>query len=268
MSTQATQTRNLWNLQGEQSYQDELIVEAPLSLWIQGAPYVVMMRTPGEDLALIYGFLWSSAVIDEANDLLQVQFCSKKPFNRVDVTLESGVMIPSTKRNIFMSSSCGFCSLQEINHLQSQIHKVFPFQSDPKILLNQLKALDEHMKLFKTTGGCHGAMLLDPKGKVMACYEDVGRHNAVDKVLGWALLHVSPLIPRGDHACWGLAGWSLLVSSRAGFEIIHKAASCGISAIVSMGASSTFAHDYATMLGLSLFSFAKEVKAHRHLPLT
>lgn len=263
MSAGAAQ-RQLWDLSGRRAYHDELVVEAPLSLRLQGRAHVVMMRTPGDDLELVTGYLWSSGVIDSLEDIKRLAPCPKAPESRLDVWLEAGVSGRSQSHATLLTSSCGVCSLSELGSLLDRPLRVAPMRLSALRLSRQLKALDEGMSLFKQTGGCHGAALLDPSGELRALFEDIGRHNAVDKALGWALRAQEGLTPRAEGPEWGLAGWSLIVSSRAGFEIVHKAARCGVSALMSVGASSSLAHELAQETGLSLFSFARGDRAHRH----
>lgn len=264
MSAEGVSPRALWDLSAERTYEDLLMIEAPLQVWAHGAPYVVMMRTPGQDQELVAGLLWSSGVIDERADLVSLTPCQRDPLSRLDVTLEAGVQLSDHARRGYLTSSCGLCSLEEGGGLYDQPPRVSPMNIAPDLLLARLERLDQEMERFTQTGGCHGALLLDPKGEAAVCFEDVGRHNAIDKALGWALLNVNGLTPRGEGELWGLGGWSLLVSSRAGFEVVHKAASCGLSAVVCMGAASSLAHDYARSAGLTLFSFARASRAHRH----
>jgi len=256
--------RSLWDIHGEHSYEDQLITEAPLELWLQGAPHVLMMRTPGCDVELVTGLLWSSGVIDEVEDVLSVTPCPRSPQTRIDVSLESGVQATPRPRRGYLSSSCGLCSLEDAQAIALPPLQVATAHLPAEQLLTQLESLNQGMVSFKLTGGCHGALLVDLTGNTSPCFEDVGRHNAVDKALGWALQSVPNLSPRGEGEAWGLAGWSLVVSSRAGFEVIHKAASCGVSAVICMGASSSLAHDYAQATGLTLYSFARASRAHRH----
>ena len=241
------------------SYQDLLAEELPLALLVQGEAYAVFMRTPGADQSLIYGFLFTERIIEDADDVQSLITCQSYPQQRLHLRLESGVRLPIRSRRSFISSSCGLCSLEQIDFgadaspLAHNPHWVMRDLSQAE-LNHYLTIFDEHPSLFSLTGGAHVAALFDPSGDLRYIHADVGRHNAVDKVVGEAVL-------QGDRALWG---WVLIVSSRAGFEVIAKASAAGVGALITLGAASGAAHRYALASGLPLYSFARPHRVHRH----
>ena len=238
------------------TYTDDLIEERPLALLINQVSFAVFMRTPGDDIDLTYGFLWTERVIEEVDDLAQLTPCLTAPEQRLHATLASGVSLPERGRRGPLSSSCGLCSLEDIQDLQVEISPLTPRHLSPLEVTDYLQRFEAQLSLFHRTGGCHGAALFAPDHTLAFVREDVGRHNAVDKVLGAAL--------RADHL--SLTGWVMVVSSRAGYEIVQKAAVAGVSAVITLGAASGLAHRFALKVGLPLWSFARPQRAHQHLP--
>lgn len=270
-------------LPDDQIYHDYLIEESPLSLIVNQSPFAIFMRTPQHDLDLVCGFLWSEKIIEEIDDLSYLAACQQHPNQRVHVYLASGIPFKPQSRHSYISSSCGLCSLQDIQDLRheaeeidsstviktnySQLDAVDVWQlqhriNSPLRSLTQseisiyLDDFEKNTHWFKQTGACHAAALYTPfSNQAKYVREDVGRHNAVDKVLGAALR---------NHDTQ-LYNWVLVVSSRAGFEIIQKAVHVGVGAVITLGAASAMAHRYAVAQHLPLFSFAKRRHAHRHL---
>lgn len=247
-------------------YHDLLAEEAPLSLIVQGESYAVFMRTPGADQALIYGFLITERLIEDLDDVLTLVACDAQPQLRIHLTLEAGVRLPARSQRSFISSSCGLCSLSKLT-IDTQEAKVTQMTDDPDWesrtlrraeLTEHLNAFNQLPSLFSLTGGAHMAALFDSYGEARYHQDDVGRHNAVDKVIGLAMLS-------GERS---LSGWVLMVSSRASYEIIQKAVSAGVSALITLGAASGAAHRYALSKGLNLYSFVSPKRAHWHARLT
>jgi FdhD protein len=265
----------------DQIYHDYLIEESPLSLLVNQNPFAIFMRTPQHDLDLVCGFLWSEKIIEEINDLSYLTSCQQLPNQRVHAYLASGIPFKSQSRHSYISSSCGLCSLQDIQDLKyeagqfsttvktnnSKLDEVDLWQLQQRMnsslrsltqseIAIYLDDFEKNTHWFKQTGACHAAALYSPSSN-QAKYvrEDVGRHNAVDKVLGAALR---------NHETQ-LYSWVLVVSSRAGFEIIQKAVHVGVGAVITLGAASAMAHRYAIAQHLPLFSFAKKRHAHRHI---
>jgi FdhD protein len=259
------QLRALTSLKGDRSYEDLLVTERALEVWVQGAPYATLMCTPGADEALAVGFLLSAGVIEERTDVQALTPCARDPEHRLHVWLASGVSSPhQAPRAHYSSSSCGLCSLESRGELLTRLPSVEPITLSADQVRGSLEALEAHTPLFHQTGGCHGALLIDPQGTPRVSFEDVGRHNALDKLIGHALLQGWSGGVRGEVKAWGLAGWHVVITSRAGFEVAHKAVMAGVSGLICLGAASTLAHEAARATGLTLISFARPQRAHRH----
>ena len=244
-------------------YEDTLAEEVPLSLFVQGESYAVFMRTPGADRALICGFLLTEQLIEDLDDVQSITPCASYPHTRLHLNLESGVRLVPRSRHSFISSSCGVCSLSQLN-LEADAPRL---ERDPlwegrslssADLKRHLEQFNQLPSLFSRTGGAHIAALFNRQGEPRYSQDDVGRHNAVDKVIGAAHLD-------GERS---LSGWVLVVSSRAGFEIVNKAVTAQVGALVTLGAASGAAHRYAVASGLPLYSFARPNRAHVHVSLT
>ena len=245
-------------LQGHENseYQDFLAEESPLELIIQGVPYAVFMRTPGHDLDLITGFLFTERIIEELDDINVLTTCETHPDERVHLQLASGVQVPKPRRSM-ITSSCGLCSLTMLT-TSSEVRQPSPaiVKELTRLELNSaLSTFDKTARLFTLTGGAHAAALFSQSGELMCLREDIGRHNAVDKVIGAALRN-----PQLDlSAMW------LLVSSRAGYEIVSKASAAGVRALVTIGAASSGAHRLSLNTGLPLYSFTRVNRTHFHM---
>ena len=213
---------------------DTLIVDEPLELRVGGTPLTVTMRTPGHDIELVHGFLMSEGLIRSAEDVALARYCEgavvsgesgfdENTYNVIDVTLAPGVDAPdaSATRAFFTNSSCGVCGKASIEQLRAQ--SACDVRSDPtefaaKIIVELPEALRVEQRSFDKTGGLHAAGLFTADGELLVVREDVGRHNAVDKVVGWALQHGR--VPG--------VGCVLVVSGRASFELTQKAIMAGI----------------------------------------
>jgi FdhD protein len=234
---------------------DLLAVEEPLEIRIEGEPVAVTMRTPGADLDLVVGFLVTEGVIDGVDDLhalAHVDDPRDPRGNTVDCVLAGGVPAARrdrARRELFASSSCGVCG-------KASIDRVFlatpPLATVPPPAPAVLHALPDRLRaaqeVFGHTGGLHAAALFDSDGTLRVLREDVGRHNAVDKVVGACLRADGP-------ACDGRI---LLVSGRAGFEIIQKALMAGVPVVASVGAPSSLAVQLARRAGLVLAGFLRD----------
>jgi FdhD protein len=237
---------------------DTLVVEEPLEIRLNGSPLTVTMRTPGSDVELAQGFLLTEGVIAERDDVASVRYCRGEDtdglntYNVLDVTLRPGVDPPQTDltRNFYTTSSCGVCgkaSLEAIRLISRHACGDDPSTVPAATLSGLPDRLRAAQKVFASTGGLHGAALFDLEGDLLAVREDVGRHNAVDKVIGWAL--ESGRVP--------LAGTVLLVSGRASFELTQKAVMAGIPILAAVSAPSSLAVDLATQSGLTLVAFLR-----------
>ncbi|TDP96363.1 formate dehydrogenase accessory sulfurtransferase FdhD [Labedaea rhizosphaerae] len=237
---------------------DTLAAEEPLELRVDGKALAVTMRTPGHDVELAHGFLLTEGVIGAAADVSLARYCDgtddegRNTYNVLDLTLAEGVEPPQTgvERNFYTTSSCGVCGKAALDAVRLKTR--FPTAEDPvRVSPSTLAALPgtlrERQRVFQSTGGLHGAGLFTADGAVLAVREDVGRHNAVDKVLGWALLEGR--VP--------LRGTVLLVSGRASFELVQKAAMAGVAVLAAVSAPSSLAVELADEQGMTLVGFLR-----------
>jgi FdhD protein len=242
---------------GRQRRVDALAAEEPLELRVNGKALAVTMRTPGQDVELAHGFLLSEGVIGSAEDVSIARFCEgtgpdgMNTYNVLDVALAEGVPPPDTgvERNFYTTSSCGVCGKAALDAVKLKTRfspALDPVQVTPEALTGFPDALRERQKVFESTGGLHAAGLF-VNGELLVVREDVGRHNAVDKVLGWAVLH--NLVP--------LAGAVLMVSGRASFELVQKAAMAGIPVLAAVSAPSSLAVELAEEQGMTLIGFLR-----------
>jgi len=235
----------------EQSH-DELASEEPLEIRVRGQAVSVTMRTPGHDDDLAVGFLLSEGMIHAAEDIASVAASARHPEgNVVNVFLAAHVDVDFDRltRHVFASSSCGLCGKATIEAVHGHFD---PVTSDLTVaaetLLGLPQTLRESQSTFERTGGLHAAALFDSAGKLLVMREDVGRHNAVDKVLGHALLN--GLMPLDRHV--------LLVSGRASFEIMQKALAGRIPIIAAVSAPSTLAAEFARDSEQTLVGFLRD----------
>lgn len=241
---------------GDETLDDNVVVEEPLEIRVEGKPLAVTMRTPGHDLDLVAGFLYTEQVIDGVDDLVamaHVDDPSDPRGNTVDVRLSGGVdahraRIERATREAYASSACGVCGKASIDRLLFANRRVAAMHVHDRVVVKLPGALREAQTLFATTGGLHGAGLFTADGALELCREDVGRHNAVDKVIGARLR--AGRAPITDRA--------LVVSGRVGFEIAQKALVAGIPVIVAVGAPSTMAIDLALGAGMALYGFVRD----------
>ena len=237
---------------------DTLTTEEPLEIRVGGRPLVVTMRTPGDDFDLARGFLVSEGVVGSASEIAAIRYCAGatvdggNTFNVLDVTLAAGVTPPdpSLERNFYTTSSCGLCgkaSLDAVRATSRWSVGTDPVRLTPDVIAALPDTLRAAQKVFDRTGGLHAAGLFGSDGELMCIREDVGRHNAVDKVVGWAL----------DADRLPLEGAILMVSGRASFELVQKAVMAGIPALVAVSAPSSLAVDLAREMGLTLVGFVR-----------
>jgi FdhD protein len=239
---------------------DFLAAEEPLGIRVNGAALTMTMRTPGDDVELAAGFLVSEAVITGPADIAGIKLCDGTACghgdhdgmgNIADVTLAAGVTVaPSARRNFLTTSACGVCGkagIEDICVLPRAPLAADPARFAPEVLAALPGRLREAQRVFSRTGGLHAAGLFTAGGELIAVREDVGRHNAVDKVVGWALL--SGRLP--------LSGCALLVSGRASFELVQKAVLAGIPLLAAVSAPSSLAVDLAEEAGLALVGFLR-----------
>ena len=237
---------------------DTLAVEEPLEVRVGGRAFAVTMRTPGNDVELAHGFLVGEGVIRHAEDVLAARYCSgtddtgANTYNVLDVALAAHVPPPSAslERTTYTTSSCGVCgkaSLDAVAVATPYDIAADPVVVDAAVLSSLPDELRRSQQAFDRTGGVHAAGLFTPDGRLLCAREDVGRHNAVDKVVGWALLQ--GMLPLRGHV--------LQVSGRASFELAQKAALAGIPVLCAVSAPSSLAVDLATELGMTLAGFVR-----------
>jgi FdhD protein len=239
-----------------ESFDDALALEEPLEIRVEGKPVAVTMRTPGHDRELAAGFLLSEGVIASAADLFDIVQCpSDSPGNALDVLLKNPAAadLDRLTRHVFTSSSCGVCGTASIEKLAKQFPPITCGLQVPREILFRLPAvLGEAQPVFQQTGGLHAAALFDEHGGLLLLREDVGRHNALDKILGAALLEGR--LPLAQHL--------LLVSGRASFEILQKALAGGIGFIAAIGAPSSLAVDTASANHQTLAGFLRPARVN------
>ena len=238
--------------------EDILVVEEPLEIRVGGRSFAVTMRTPGHDVELAAGFLVSEGIVSRNEDFASARFCAGdgaegNTYNVLDVSLGPGVAPPppTLAREFFTSSSCGLCGKSSIDAVRTK--SVFtvrddPMRISPETLLTLPDRLRAAQEVFEKTGGLHAAGLYRvATDELLVVREDVGRHNAVDKVVGWALTH--DLLP--------LSGTVLMVSGRASFELTQKALMAGIPMLAAVSAPSSLAVELAMDAGMTVAGFVR-----------
>lgn len=244
--------------------QDPVASEEPLEIRVQWHKdgsiitnnITVTMRTPGNDFELAIGFLFSEGIIQSALNIVDVHFSDEKtdeqPYNIVTVVLDKGVELDPEKytRNVYMNSSCGVCGRTSLQMVRNASPKrpIGEFSIVSKELQRMQRVLRNEQELFSRTGGVHASGIFTIEGKLLQLHEDVGRHNALDKVIGSSLLKQK--LP--------LSNTILLVSGRASFELVQKAILAGIPFLASVGAPSTLAVEMAQDFGITLVGFLNE----------
>ncbi len=234
-------------------------MEEPLEIRVGGRSLAITMRTPGNDYDLAAGFLVSEGVISRAEHFATVRYCAGatveglNTYNVLDVTLGLGVRPPdpSLERSFYTTSSCGLCGKASIDAVRTQSSydvRDDALRIDAELLTTFPERLRAQQAVFDKTGGLHAAALFDgTTGELLVLREDVGRHNAVDKVIGWAVKE--DLLP--------LTGTVLMVSGRASFELTQKAMMAGIPMLAAVSAPSSLAAELATELGMTLVGFLR-----------
>lgn len=264
---------------------EAIIAEEPLAIRLipwgdrpPGITVAVTMRTPGQDFELAAGFLWTEGILPSHAAVRRISYCvtsGEERYNIVNVWLNPDVPVDTERfrRHFAVSSSCGVCGTASLDEVMTRIGRpAHPLPAVPDLaaadpegaprearhlppaLLTALpNRLREGQLLFRETGGLHGAGLIGPDGAVLAIREDVGRHNAVDKLLGWALL-----------SDVDLSGCGLVLSGRVSFDLMQKAAMAGVGLIVAVGAPSSLAVDLAEAAGITLCGWAREGRLTRY----
>ncbi len=257
--------------QPAQRHIDTLAVEEPLEVRIGGTPFVVTMRTPGHDVELAAGFLVSEGIVASTDQIVAAIHCGgpgvggeENTYNVLDVTLAPGVRVPTADeaRRFWTTSSCGVCGKSSIETIETTSH--FGVTSeDVRITSDWISTLPDRLRagqdVFDKTGGLHAAALFDAQtDELLVVREDVGRHNAVDKVVGWALLQGRLPLRRT----------ALQVSGRASFELTQKAAMAGVPVLSAVSAPSSLAVELAESVGITLAGFVRgrsmNIYSHPH----
>ncbi|MFG2640041.1 formate dehydrogenase accessory sulfurtransferase FdhD [Streptomyces sp. NPDC048370] len=238
---------------------DTLVAEEPLEIRLNGRPLAITMRTPGDDFALAAGFLVSEGVLGAASDVRNIVYCAgakddgTNTYNVVDVQLAPGVPVPdiTLERNVYTTSSCGLCGKASLDAVRTTarfpIADAPPVRLTPELLARLPDRLRAAQRVFDRTGGLHAAALFSEEGELLDVREDVGRHNAVDKLVGRALTDGRLPLSRAV----------LLVSGRASFELAQKAVMAGIPVLAAVSAPSSLAVDLAAETGLTLIGFLR-----------
>ncbi|MFF7881306.1 formate dehydrogenase accessory sulfurtransferase FdhD [Streptomyces sp. NPDC020794] len=241
---------------------DTLVAEEPMEIRLNGKPLAITMRTPGDDFALAAGFLVSEGVFGRADEVQNIVYCAgatvdgSNTYNVVDVRTAPGVVLPdiTLERNVYTTSSCGLCGKASLDAVRTTARWAIddgadapPVRLEPALLAGLPDRLREAQRVFDRTGGLHAAALFTEDGEMLDVREDVGRHNAVDKLVGRAL-------QRGDLP---LSRTILLVSGRASFELAQKAVMAGIPVLAAVSAPSSLAVDLAAETGLTLVGFLR-----------
>jgi FdhD protein len=244
-----TQRRRIVRVDGARVAErtDTLAVEEPLEIRVAGQAVSVTMRTPGHDLDLALGFLVTEGVVRSSGDITAATTCAD---NVVEVTTTAAAAELAVARRFFTSSSCGVCGKESVDAVRTT--STYDVAGDDvRITIATLTSLPDRLReaqrVFDRTGGLHAAGLFNPDGELLCLREDVGRHNAVDKVIGWA----------AQQALLPLRGLVLQVSGRASFELVQKAAMGGVPVLAAVSAPSSLAADLAAELGLTLVGFLR-----------
>lgn len=237
---------------------DTLAAEEPMEIRLNGRSLAVTMRTPGHDFDLAAGFLVGEGVVADADDVRAIRYCAgaledgSNTLNVVDVGLAPGVPVPeaSLERNFYTTSACGLCGKSSLDAVRTRAR--WDVSGDPvRVGVPLLSSLPDRLRgaqrVFDRTGGLHAAGLFDADGRVLMVREDVGRHNAADKVVGRALRE--GLLP--------LRGTVLALSGRASFELVQKAWTAGIPVVAAVSAPSSLAVDLAAEAGITLVGFLR-----------
>jgi FdhD protein len=236
---------------------DTLVVEEPFEVRIGSDTVTTTMRTPGDDFDLTLGHLLTEGLITQSSDVLQLMHCTdtaadgSPTFNVVDATLRPGTVVRTPRRRVERgTSACGVCGSASVDEIVDGSRYAVaddPLALTPEVVVGLPGALAAAQATFRRTGGLHAAGVFTPEGEALAVREDIGRHNAVDKVIG--------ALARGRDL--PLRGLVLVVSARASFEIVQKALAVGLPAVVAVSAPSSLAVDLATGAGQTLIAFTR-----------
>ncbi len=244
-----------WQACRSSCVEDELVVEEPIEIRVGDQSLIVVMRTPGHDFELAAGFLYTEGIINSVHDIGTIAYCEDVEQadlqNIINVNLTNGWDAESEdgwQRNFHANASCGLCGKMTIESVRQAVPPIDSrLRISPEIVYMLNDLLRSAQSVFEATGGLHAAGLFTSGGELLIIREDIGRHNAVDKVIGQALL--SEMFPLDNHV--------LMVSGRASFEIVQKALFARIPVVVAVSAGSTLAVDLAQESGIALIGFTR-----------
>ena len=249
-----------WDGHQEQRRPDDLVVEEPLTIELDDVTVTTTMRTPGHDFELAAGFCFTEGLLGDAS-ITSIRYCATEPAADTEynlVTVESDGAPPATPRLGLTTSACGLCGAESIEALAERLDRLPP--GGTPIAADVLAAVPERVRafqdLFGTTGGVHAAAAFGANGEPTLVREDIGRHNAVDKVVGRMLLD-------GDLPA---QGQGLFVSGRASFEMVQKAWAAGFAVLVAVSAPSALAAETAAVAGLDLAGFVRDGQLNFYSP--
>ena len=251
---------------------DVVAVEAPLEIRVSDRPLVITMRTPGHDEELAAGFLYAEGIITNGDQIVSIRMEGGSGVSgreelaagkigsgdRVLVELRDKAKagaIERARRDFRATAACGVCGKESLDDLDQALPPITRVECAIELLGSLPERMRPHQTLFAATGGIHAAGLFTLDGKLLSLREDIGRHNAVDKVIGRAVL----------DGAESLADRILVVSGRAGFELVQKALKAAIPVMVSVGAASSLAVDMATAAGMTLYSFVGTERGNLHV---
>lgn len=248
--------RTRWNGEGAASDADTLVREEPLEIRVGGVPIAVVMRSPGHDEELTRGFLLTERIVQSATEVATIRHCTtveepEAEDNVILATLTDGVEVDLARlrRNVYASSSCGICGKATIDLALAHAPPLpkDDFRVAPELLYRLPDLLRSAQEVFDRTGGLHAAALFDERGEMLVAREDIGRHNAVDKAIGWA----------ASNDRLPLARCILLVSGRVSYEIAQKALAARIPIVAAVSAPSSLAVDLAERAGITVVAFLR-----------
>lgn len=262
MSRTSKNKRKVWFLEQNKINRktDFLVTEEPLEIELRAGQdtqtAALTMRTPGNDFELAAGFLYNEGVINRKHNIAHIRYCidtelEQQAYNFLSVRLRAPSLpeLPQLDRHFYINSACGLCGKTTLDALQAR--KPDPIPSGPLIEPDLLYALPDRLRkgqsLFERTGGLHAAALFDTKGKLLAVREDIGRHNAFDKLVGWGLMNNQ--LPFHNHI--------ILVSARASFELLQKALFAGVPVFCAVSAPSSLAVSLAERFNITLVGFLR-----------
>ena len=241
------------------SRSDQLATEEPLEIRLVSPQktVAVTMRTPGADFELAAGFLYSEGVVHSRKDIERISYCvdpnadGEQHYNIINVELRQGLSLDlqPLERHFFTTSACGVCGKASLEALRDRGYSVIPqgLEVPVEVIYSLPEQLRAAQAVFSKTGGLHAAALFDPQGQLLSVREDVGRHNAVDKLVGWALL--SEQLPLNHHI--------VMVSGRSSFEILQKCVAAGVPIVCAVSAPSSLAMSLAQEFGITLVGFLR-----------